>query len=87
MPKIIGFGMILYKETGNIFDKERMVQMTKDPVCEMPLEEEEANSETEYNGQKYYFCSIGCKEEFESNPEKYLKNIDLGPEREIDHSA
>lgn len=61
--------------------------MTKDPVCEMPIEEEEANARADHNGQTYFFCSSGCKEEFEGNPEKYLKNIDLGEDYEIDHSA
>ncbi len=61
--------------------------MTKDPVCEMPIEEMEAPAETGYKDQTYYFCSVGCKETFESNPEKYLKNIDLGEDYEIDHSA
>ncbi|TDA39262.1 MAG: YHS domain-containing protein, partial [Candidatus Methanomethylicota archaeon] len=22
-------------------------------------------------GRKYYFCSLGCKKEFDANPEKY----------------
>lgn len=60
--------------------------MTKDPVCEMPIEQEDANAQMELDGKKYYFCSVGCKEEFESDPAKYLKNIDLGDEYENEHS-
>jgi YHS domain-containing protein len=26
----------------------------------------------EYRGEKYYFCCIRCKEDFEKNPERYL---------------
>ncbi|MER3458733.1 MAG: hypothetical protein C4309_09035 [Chloroflexota bacterium] len=26
---------------------------------------------TEYNGQKVYFCSAGCKRAFEKEPERY----------------
>jgi YHS domain-containing protein len=49
--------------------------MTKDPVCEMPIEGDEALITSNYNGRRYCFCSSGCKEEFEGDPEKYLKNF------------
>lgn len=59
--------------------------MTKDPVCEMPIEADDANHQIEKDGVIYYFCSEGCREEFENEPEKYLKNIDLGEDYETDH--
>lgn len=59
--------------------------MTKDPVCEMPIEAEESEYQKDYNEKTYYFCSELCKEEFENDPEKYLKNIDLGDDYEMDH--
>ena len=31
---------------------------------------------SEYKGQTYYFCSIGCKKAFDKEPEKYLGNSD-----------
>ena len=43
-----------------------------DPVCRMKIEESDAAAQLEYKGKKYYFCSMGCKEEFESNPDSYL---------------
>ena len=45
--------------------------MVFDPVCRMQIEEKNAVATAEYNGQKIYFCSEGCKEEFEKNPQRY----------------
>ena len=42
-----------------------------DPVCSMQVEEQSAAAQSEYEGQTYYFCSQGCKEKFEQNPEQY----------------
>ena len=47
--------------------------MAIDPVCEMKVDEEEAEFKTTYKGKTYYFCAPGCKKMFEENPEKYLK--------------
>ena len=47
-------------------------QMTIDPVCKMEVDEKKAAATSEYKGQKYYFCAMGCKKAFDTNPEKYL---------------
>ena len=44
----------------------------KDPVCDMDVTPETAAGKSEYNGQTYYFCSLGCKKSFDKEPEKYL---------------
>jgi YHS domain-containing protein len=44
----------------------------KDPVCGMEVTYETAQARSEYNGQTYYFCSLGCKEDFDKDPEKYV---------------
>ncbi len=49
--------------------------MVKDPVCNMDIDEKKAAATTIYKGKTYYFCAIGCKEKFDSEPEKYLKEI------------
>lgn len=49
-----------------------MHETLKDPVCGMDVTYETAQARTEYNGQTYYFCSLGCKEEFDQAPEKYV---------------
>lgn len=46
--------------------------MAKDPVCDMEVDEEEAEFTTGYKGKTYYFCAPGCKTLFEENPEEYL---------------
>ena len=43
----------------------------KDPVCGMDVDTS-TDLKVEYEGQTYYFCSRGCKLEFEEDPEKYL---------------
>jgi YHS domain-containing protein len=49
--------------------------MTKDPVCEMPVKEEQAMKlelTSDYSGRMFYFCCAECKEEFDRNPEIYV---------------
>jgi YHS domain-containing protein len=46
--------------------------MATDPVCTMKVDEETTEFTSVYDGQTYYFCSNACKEEFESNPERYI---------------
>ena len=43
-----------------------------DPVCKMEVEVETAQYSTEYNGEKYVFCSPGCLQEFEENPAHFV---------------
>lgn len=45
--------------------------MPIDVVCWMHVDTA-AEHTSEFNGQKYYFCSLKCKKEFEKTPEKYL---------------
>jgi Cu+-exporting ATPase len=45
--------------------------MTKDPVCGMAVDEKKAAATASYEGQRYYFCSAGCKSKFEKEPGKY----------------
>ena len=46
--------------------------MAIDPVCKMEVDESQEAATSEYKGQKYYFCAVGCKKAFDENPEKYL---------------
>lgn len=43
-----------------------------DPVCGMKVDKKIAEHKMDYKGETYYFCGAGCKEAFESEPEKYL---------------
>ena len=49
-----------------------MTETYKDPVCGMDVTPENAAATFEYKGTTYYFCSPGCKRDFEKDPEKYL---------------
>jgi len=50
--------------------------MTIDLVCGMQVDEKSALHKSEYEGQVYYFCSSGCKRDFDRSPEKYLHRED-----------
>ncbi len=43
-----------------------------DPVCHMDIDPKTAAGTSEYQGQTYYFCSMGCKRTFDKVPEKYV---------------
>jgi YHS domain-containing protein len=45
--------------------------MAIDPVCGMEVDTD-TDLKFDYDGEIYYFCSRGCKLDFEDDPEKYL---------------
>ncbi len=47
--------------------------MAKDPVCGMEVDEAAASASTEYKGRTFYFCAAACKERFDKEPERFLK--------------
>lgn len=47
--------------------------MVKDPVCEMEVDEKTAGAKSQYKEKTYSFCSMSCKDQFEKNPEQYVK--------------
>jgi P-type Cu+ transporter len=47
--------------------------MTKDPVCGMNIDVNQAKGQSNHNGQTYYFCSDSCKQKFDANPQQYAK--------------
>ncbi len=49
-----------------------MATSVKDPVCGMDIDPMTAAGKSEYKGQTYYFCSLGCKKSFDKEPEKYI---------------
>jgi YHS domain-containing protein len=46
--------------------------MEKDPVCGMDVDPKTAAGKSEYLGKTYYFCSPGCKRDFDKEPQKYV---------------
>ncbi|KRT60329.1 MAG: ABC transporter-like protein [Chloroflexi bacterium CSP1-4] len=53
---------VLWLEDGEF---KEMTSMATDPVCGMSIEREQAAARLEQEGQTYYFCSRGCRREFE----------------------
>lgn len=51
-----------------------MANTVKDPVCGMDIDPATAAGKSEYKGQTYYFCSAGCKNSFDKDPEKYIEH-------------
>ena len=49
--------------------------MATDPICGMKVDEKKAAATYEFKGNGYYFCAVGCKEEFSKTPEKYLQQF------------
>lgn len=46
--------------------------MEKDPVCGMDVDPKTAAGKSDYQGKTYYFCSLGCKKDFDKEPQKYV---------------
>ena len=59
-----------------------MTTTVHDPVCHMDIDPATSAGTSEYKGQTYYFCSLGCKKSFDKESEKYLSNTS---EHEEDH--
>jgi len=47
--------------------------MVTDPVCGMQVDPKKPGATSQYQGQTIYFCSPGCKADFDKNPEKYMQ--------------
>lgn len=48
--------------------------MAKDVVCGMQVDEQRSTSKgltSDYQGQTYYFCSPGCKHQFDQSPQQF----------------
>jgi YHS domain-containing protein len=51
---------------------KRRTHMAIDPVCGMEVDKEQAAGRSEYQGTMYYFCALGCKRQFDRDPERYV---------------
>jgi len=57
--------------------------MTLDPVCGMEVEEGKEAAASVFRGKRYLFCSPGCKEKFDRNPEAYIRKEPVGDKERI----
>jgi YHS domain-containing protein len=45
----------------------------QDPVCGMRVDRHATPHHTDFEGHTYFFCTAGCHQEFDSNPEHYAR--------------
>jgi Cu+-exporting ATPase len=53
-------------------DRRETGLLARDPVCGMEVEIARAAASTDHQSRTYYFCSLGCKQDFEHQPEQYI---------------
>ncbi|GMQ82629.1 MAG: hypothetical protein BMS9Abin05_2084 [Rhodothermia bacterium] len=53
--------------------------MVKDPVCDMMVNSKNPPATSDFGGETYYFCSSGCKEDFDKDPAMYLPSSESTP--------
>jgi YHS domain-containing protein len=51
---------------------EVKLNMAKDPVCGMMVDEKTTKLKSQYRGKTYYFCAQACKSTFDKNPTRYI---------------
>ena len=61
---------VLWLEDGEF---KNVVEMTRDPVCGMSIDEKMAAAKVEWNGVTYSFCANGCREEFLADPRRFIE--------------
>lgn len=57
---------------GTVGGQGRLPEKAVDPVCNMTVETKTAKTAA-YEGTVYYFCSLSCRDKFESSPATYVK--------------
>ena len=69
--------MLLFtKDPSDYINLERKGKnMSRDPVCGMDVDENNAPFTTTHKGKTIYFCCQTCKREFEQEPEKFIKKM------------
>ena len=72
---------VLWLEDGQF---KEIVTMATDPVCGMTVEREKAIRLDWDNGQVFYFCARGCRDEFFGSPDQYLGALSARLEEKID---
>jgi Cu+-exporting ATPase len=51
-----------------------MAELVRDVVCGMEIDPDTAAAKSDYQGTTYYFCAVGCKQDFDADQQKYLGN-------------
>jgi YHS domain-containing protein len=61
--------------------------MEIDPVCGMEVDPQSAAGQATYAGKTYYFCSLGCQQQFERSPATYVGHRMSGGMAESDEGS
>jgi|GEM_PF-493087 len=72
---IIG-GIIVARKGKHTQEEKEEQAMPRDPVCRMPVPEDDMTYTTVYQGVTYYFCCEHCQEAFRETPEEYVGSSD-----------
>jgi len=75
---VISLSLLLKRYTPPALEHERQLGMHEDiseidPVCGMSVQSKTAKYTSEYQGKTYYFCNKGCKDAFDTDPDRYKK--------------
>ena len=73
---------VYVKKAGSGVQTHPQPEMTKDPVCGMPVETakaKQAGTTRDYQGKSYYFCSDTCLKKFNKTPERFLAKPEVSP--------
>ena len=54
-----------------------------DPVCGMQLDDQQTAITSQFMNRTYYFCSLGCKQQFDNDPQRYAGS----PAWDAEHEA
>ena len=54
-------------------DDKANTTVVKDPVYGIDIDVNSASAKSDYKGQTYYFCCLGCKAKFDADPEATLR--------------
>ncbi len=73
-PKILESRFFKFQKSTRDKNKLKIVSMARDPICGMSVDENKVEFKSEYEGEKIYFCSMGCKSSFEKDPSRYISN-------------
>ena len=66
---------------------ETETQVVRDPVCGMIVDPTAGKPRHGHEGHVYHFCSAGCREKFEDEPEKYIEAVDPVCGMKVDRAA
>jgi YHS domain-containing protein len=81
----VGLGLLLFVGiivtivillTTDAEKKLLMATTVVDPVCWMDVDIKVVAGKSEYRGQSYYFCSLGCKNAFDKEPAEFIEEND-----------